>query len=83
MSFEGPRRRIVQAFGVLHSVKKVKYLIFSQDVICQSIDMNADLLITNFFNIKQTTSSANITFSQIFNPIDNRCTDGKSDAIIV
>jgi len=52
-------------------------------MICQSIDMNADLLITNFFNIKQTTFSANITFSQIFNPIDNRCADGKSDAIIV
>ena len=26
MSFEGPRRRIVQAFGVVHSVRKVKYL---------------------------------------------------------
>lgn len=26
MSFEGPRRRIVHAFGVLHSVRNVKYL---------------------------------------------------------
>ena len=26
MSFEGPRRRIVHAFGVVHFVKKVKYL---------------------------------------------------------
>jgi hypothetical protein len=26
MSFEGPRRKMVHAFGVLHSVRKVKYL---------------------------------------------------------
>lgn len=26
MSFDGPRRRIVHALGVLHSVRKVKYL---------------------------------------------------------
>jgi len=26
MSFDGPRRRIVHAFGVAHFVKKVKYL---------------------------------------------------------
>lgn len=26
ISFEGPRSRIVQAFGVVHSVRKVKYL---------------------------------------------------------
>lgn len=26
MSFDGPRRRMVQAFGVWHSVRKVKYL---------------------------------------------------------
>lgn len=26
MSFEGPRKRIVHAFGILHSVRKLKYL---------------------------------------------------------
>jgi phage gp16-like protein len=26
MSFDGPRRRIVQALGVVHSVRNVKYL---------------------------------------------------------
>ena len=26
MSFDGPRSRIVHAFGVVHSVRKVKYL---------------------------------------------------------
>lgn len=53
-----------------------------QDMVCQSIDMT-DSLITDFFNIEQTTFSANITFSQIFYPINNCCADGKSDAIIV
>lgn len=45
--------------------------------------MNADLLVTHFFNIKQTTLSANVTFPQILDPIDDRSADGKSNAIIV
>ena len=35
MSLDGPRRRIVQAFGVVHSVRNVKYLCWSKGCLCR------------------------------------------------
>lgn len=41
------------------------------------------LLITDLFDVEQTTFCADIRIAKIFDSIDNRGTNGKSDTVVV
>lgn len=88
MSFEGPRRRIVHAFGSWHLVRKVKYLQtrvddnqFGPDLFEQS--GRKCLLVTELLNIEQATFRSNVDFPQVVYSVDDRGTSRSRNSVVV
>jgi hypothetical protein len=82
ISFDGPRSKIVQAFGDLHSSMNVKYL---RKEISEGGKQIATLhiLVTKLLDMEKTTFSTHVRFPQIVNPVDNRGADCSRYTVVV
>ena len=79
MSFDGPRRRIVHAFGDLHSSKNEKYLFVS----LIDLDRRMSSLVTELLNVEHATFCSDVCVPQIFDSVDNGSSDSSGDSVIV
>jgi hypothetical protein len=79
MSFDGPRKRIVHAFGDLHSSKNEKYLNVSL------IDTREEesSLVTELFNVEHATFCSDVCIPQVLNSVDDGSSDSSSDSVVV
>jgi len=79
MSFDGPRRRIVHAFGDLHSSKNEKYLFVSL------IDRykGASSLVTELLDVEHATFCSDVCVPQVFNTVDDGSSDCSGDSVVV
>ena len=79
ISFDGPRRRIVHAFGDLHSSKNEKYLSVSL------VDRykGASSLVTELFDVEHATFCSDVCVPQVFNSVDNGSSNSSGDSVVV
>ena len=79
ISFDGPRRRIVHAFGDLHSSKNEKYL----SVSLIDIREEGSSLVTELLNVEHSTFCSDVCIPQVFNSVDNGSSDSSGDSVVV
>ena len=79
MSFDGPRRRIVHAFGDLHSSKNEKYLFVS----LIEKDEEESSLVTELFDVEHATFCSDVCVPQVFNSVDDGGSDSSGDSVVV
>lgn len=72
----------MQAFGVLHSVRKVKYL--KQGVRRVAIEGKMrHVLVTYLLNIEETAFGADVGFTKVLQPVHDRCTHCSGYPVVV
>ena len=79
MSFDGPRRRIVHAFGDLHSSKNEKYLFVSLIDRCKE----ASSLVTELLDMEHATFCSDVCVPQVFNSVNDGSPDSSGDSVVV
>lgn len=75
---------MVQAFGDLHSVRKVKYLNHA----CQSAGryrykLVLDVLVAELFNVEEAAFGADVAFPKIFDSVHNCRTNCAGNAVVI
>ena len=79
ISFDGPRRRIVHAFGDLHSSKNEKYLFVS----LIDIREEGSSLVTELLDVEHSTFCSDVCIPQVFNSVDDGSSDSSGDSVVV
>ena len=81
-SLDGPRKRIVHALGVVHLVRKVKYLTMPlANPIGDARLPNS--LVAHLFNVKQPTLGPNVVFAQVFYSVDDGRSNSSRNPVVV
>lgn len=73
----------MHAFGVLHSVRKVKYLEHEIGSDWSSKRVEVDVLIADLLNVEETAQRSDIGLSEVFNPVHDGGTNRPSDTVVV
>lgn len=75
---------MVQALGDLHSSRNVKYLTNGQlHLGARFTKAVCDSLVTEFFNVEETTFCSDVGVPQVFDSVDDRGADSSSDTVVV
>ena len=90
MSFDGPRSRIVHAFGVVHSVRNVKYLCMCarahrrvRDAAHEQGRARRDALVADLLDVEQAALGADVGLAEVVDAVDDGGTDSTRDTVVV
>lgn len=72
---------MVHALGSLHSSMNAKYLI--RNMSHRKSNMRCHSLVSELLNVEKTTTGSNVRLLQILDAVDDRCTRGTSNSVVV